>query len=746
MHMSTRYRAARTRAFFGAKAGRASRHALTSTLALFGGVVVALAVLPSAVTPAAVSAAEATSDSGSWTVYHGDSEETGVDTSGATFPSVVRAWASPQLDGQLYGEPLELDGMVYAATENDTVYALSASSGQVVWSTHVGTPVASNTLPCGDISPNMGITGTPVIDAARHEIFAVADESVSGVPSHHLIGLDTETGTVELDQDVDPPGADTAAILQRTGLNLSDGSVVFGYGGNAGDCSTYHGWVVGVPETGGTANFFDVTSGPKGGRGAVWMGGAAPVVDQSGNVWVSTGNGDAGPGDPFDGGNSVVELSSQLSLKQIFAPSDWAMQNSIDQDLGSSPPALLSNGTVLQAGKAHTAYELNQAALDGIGGQVASASVCPNSNVDGGEVIERSVVYIPCQGGIEAVNVSSSPPGLNVLWTNKSATTPPILAGGLLWAFGPPGGGSLFAIDPATGRTVQQLSVGANANHFPTPSVGAGMLLITTASQVLAYTASPGPPPDRSYWLASSDGGIFTFGSAPFDGSLGSLRLNAPVVGMAPTPDGKGYWLVAADGGIFTFGDAGFFGSRGGMELNAPVVGMAATPDGKGYWLVAADGGIFTFGDAGFFGSRGGMELNAPVVGMAATPDGKGYWLVAADGGIFTFGDARFSGSKGGTELNAPIVGMAPTPDGKGYWLVAADGGIFTLGDAGFFGSMGGTALNAPVVGMARTPDGDGYWLVAADGDVFNFGDALFNGSMGIFPLNQPIVALADAG
>jgi N-acetylmuramoyl-L-alanine amidase len=103
---------------------------------------------------------------------------------------------------------------------------------------------------------------------------------------------------------------------------------------------------------------------------------------------------------------------------------------------------------------------------------------------------------------------------------------------------------------------------------------------------------------------------------------------------------------------------------------NAPVVGMAATPDGKGYWLVASDGGIFTFGDAAFFGSTGSLALNAPVVGLAASPDGKGYWLVASDGGIFTFGDAAFSGSEGGGPLNAPVVGMAATPDGKGYWLV----------------------------------------------------------------------------
>ena len=84
---------------------------------------------------------------------------------------------------------------------------------------------------------------------------------------------------------------------------------------------------------------------------------------------------------------------------------------------------------------------------------------------------------------------------------------------------------------------------------------------------------------------------------------------------------GNGYWTVASDGGIFGFGDATFYGSMGGTHLNAPMVGMAATPDGKGYWTVASDGGIFSFGDAAghFFGSEGGTHLNAPMVGMAET-------------------------------------------------------------------------------------------------------------------------------
>jgi hypothetical protein len=208
--------------------------------------------------------------------------------------------------------------------------------------------------------------------------------------------------------------------------------------------------------------------------------------------------------------------------------------------------------------------------------------------------------------------------------------------------------------------------------------------------------------------------------------------------------NGQGYWLVASDGGIFTFGDAGFFGSAGATHLNAPIVGMAPTPDGQGYWLVASDGGIFTFGDAGFFGSTGATHLNAPIVGMAPTPDGQGYWLVASDGGIFTFGDAGFFGSTGATHLNAPIVGMAPTPDGQGYWLVASDGGIFTFGDAGFFGSVpGANAHVGNVVAMSPASNGQGYWIAGGNGAVDSFGDAVSDGSAAGVALHKPIVGFA---
>ena len=255
------------------------------------------------------------------------------------------------------------------------------------------------------------------------------------------------------------------------------------------------------------------------------------------------------------------------------------------------------------------------------------------------------------------------------------------------------------------------------------------------------------PASSQGIVLSSWDGGVFNYGTAQFAGSMAGRHLNAPVVGIAETPDGRGYWLVASDGGVFTFGTAHFYGSMGGSHLNRPIVGIAAAPDGRGYWLVASDGGVFNFGSAGFDGSMGGQHLNAPVVGVAASSDGGGYWLVASDGGVFGFGDAPFHGSAGGVHLNTPMMGIAATPDDGGYWLAGSDGGVFTYGDAAYLGSVPGQGIvsQPPIVGISRTPSGSGYWLAGANGAVYTYGDAAFLGAPNTSRLVAPVWAIASS-
>ncbi|MBF6558123.1 MAG: hypothetical protein IVW52_18605 [Acidimicrobiales bacterium] len=90
---------------------------------------------------------------------------------------------------------------------------------------------------------------------------------------------------------------------------------------------------------------------------------------------------------------------------------------------------------------------------------------------------------------------------------------------------------------------------------------------------------------------------------------------------MASTPDGRGYWLAASDGGVFTFGNAGFYGSVPGQGIvrPVPVGGIIATKSGRGYWIAGRDGALYSYGDASFLGSLAGIRLEASVTGEAAS-------------------------------------------------------------------------------------------------------------------------------
>ena len=425
----------------------------------------------------------------SWTVYHDDPAGSGVAAGVGSVDTTARAWTSPTLDGQLYGEPLVFDNRVYVATENDVVYALSAATGAIAWSTRLGTPVTAGThLLCSNIIPNVGITGTPVIDPARDEIFVVADELEGSGPAHMLTGLNTATGQVELSQDVDPPGQPPANILQRTGLTVDDGHVYFGYGGNAEMCGFYRGRVVSVPESGGPPRFFTLAAEPGDDRGAVWMGGAAPAVGPDGDLWVETGPGtEYSAKRPYDDSDAVLELSPSLRLLQYFAPANWAVNDADDLDM-STEPVLLPDGQVILAGKSQVVYLLNGSHLGGIGKQQAEISPVCSTNIDGGSAHVGMTVYLPCLSGILAIKATKSPAALHVLWTASVSGGPPIVAGGLVWTIGQ--NGRLYGLDAANGKVRQQAAIGTPANHFPTPGIGDGLLLAPSARNVIAFRTS----------------------------------------------------------------------------------------------------------------------------------------------------------------------------------------------------------------------------------------------------------------
>ena len=304
----------------------------------------------------------------------------------------------------------------------------------------------------------------------------------------------------------------------------------------------------------------------------------------------------------------------------------------------------------------------------------------------------------------------------------------------------------------------------------PPHSVGTVDITVTTpggtsqrsAEDQFTYaSASPSPPPapvtspvasHHGYWLDGSDGGIFSFGSAQFYGSTGSLALQRPVVGIVPTRDDGGYWLDASDGGVFSFGDTQYYGSVPGLglhpagsgqpnSLNAPIVGMVPSIDDGGYFMVASDGGVFAFGDAHFAGSCPGIGgCSGAAVAVMPDASGNGYWLVTKTGTVYTFGDASYYGAPGNT--GSPVTSAVRTPNGGGYWILTANGTVYNYGNAGDYGDAAGAfgGLN-PAAAIFTTSDGGGYWIASANGTVDQYGDAPNDGGMSSSHLNGSIIA-----
>ncbi|HLY83813.1 MAG TPA: PQQ-binding-like beta-propeller repeat protein, partial [Acidimicrobiales bacterium] len=221
----------------------------------------------------------------SWTTYFHDAGRSGVAADGpAEAASVHQQWSSPALDGKIYAEPLLVGSRVIVATENDSVYALNATSGAVLWSAHLGTPVSASSLPCGNVDP-VGITSTPVVDLGTGRVYAAGMVQPA---QHKLFALDLATGSVVASTGVDAPGADPSTHNQRGALALAGGNVLVPFGGRYGDCGTYHGRLVAVPLT---ANGFGTTSSytlPSGREGGFWAP-PGPAIAGDGGIYLASG-------------------------------------------------------------------------------------------------------------------------------------------------------------------------------------------------------------------------------------------------------------------------------------------------------------------------------------------------------------------------------------------------------------------------------------------------------------------------
>jgi outer membrane protein assembly factor BamB len=520
---------------------RSSRLCLLSLLSL----AVFMAPAPS---PPARPATALTASTGAWTVYHHDDGHTGYDSTLPPVVSVTTGWTSPGLDGEMYASPLVYNGLVYAATLNNTVYALKQSDGTVMWSNHLSAPTTSG-WSCGGFQ--QGILGTPVIDVAGNRIY------VTTLSSDHLyrtIGLNLATGVPELATPIPlnltADTFDWRIQQERGALALRNGYVYVPFGGRAGDCGAYHGWIFAVPINGTAVTHVYETPG----QGASFWAAGGPVVDDStGNLFAASGNGTgsgcaANPdGTPMFENDAVARFSPTLAHTDAFVPLDWHDSWCInDQDLGSAGPLLISPNLMFEAGKWGTGFLLDPTNLGGMDGQLfptpkpapyMEADVCVgnvSNTADatfGSFAYAAPFIYLQCRGhGLVALSTNTSTPSFSPCdatcagpdWQAGGSADfgPPIVAGGAVWVADINGGG-LYAFSAATGAQIFH-STGFGVNHFVTPAEAGGQVFVPSHNVMRSFNMN-----FNLVW--SSLGGALT--SGPDASSWDSNRFDVFVRG-----------------------------------------------------------------------------------------------------------------------------------------------------------------------------------------------------------------------
>jgi hypothetical protein len=414
-----------------------------------------------------------------WTTYFHDSARTGFSSDGPSQPATVRRqWQSPALDGDVYAEPLLVGTRVIVATGNDTVYALDAHNGTIVWQTHLGTPVPNSSLPCGNVDP-VGITSTPVIDVTAGRIYAVG----MVLPAHDvLFDLNLATGALIASKRVDIAGADPKTHNQRSALTLSAGKVYVPYGGRYGDCGSYHGRVAAVAVSASGLGTMTSYTLPTQNQGGFWNPPGASTASD-GSLYLTSGNSSSST--TYDYGNSVVRLDASLNLLDSWAPTDWKSLNASDGDEGSSGPVLLPAGRVFQIGKTGVGYLLNAAHLGGIGGELHSGKVCTGAGVWGAVGHHGDSLYVPCSGGVVQVTVHGD--SFTVGWTTGVSTPgPTVVTPAAVWTV-ETANGHLLALDPSTGNILASLAIGNVPSRFTVPAAGGGRVVVAADRRISAY-------------------------------------------------------------------------------------------------------------------------------------------------------------------------------------------------------------------------------------------------------------------
>jgi len=340
-------------------------------------------------------------------MWHFDAQRTGLNPTEASLtpanvvPATFGKLFSYLLDGYEYGQPLlvsqltiagGLHNVVFAATENDSVYAFDSDNygaGTPLWKASL---LKSGETPMtdGPIQPFQGITSTPVIDTTSNTLYVVSTQTVTATSAStfRLNALDITTGLQKFGGPVtiqaSVPGTNSDSIngvdtlktscVQRAALLLANATVYIGFGG------CHSGWLLayGTQSLAQTGVFNASPNlngeGPYASAGGVWMGGGGPAADANGNIYITTGNG------PWDGmtawADSVLKFPNDGTLgtpatlgasgvpTDYFTPDDYRYMNCNDADLAAGGLLLIPGSTeALAAGKTGKLYLVNTTTL-----------------------------------------------------------------------------------------------------------------------------------------------------------------------------------------------------------------------------------------------------------------------------------------------------------------------------------------------------------------------------------------------
>jgi len=483
---------------------------------------------------------------------------------------------STAITGQVYAQPLIASNTLLVGTETNDMYGIDPATGAIRWHQNYGAPWNPLDVGCGDLTPWIGITGTPAIDQATGTAYFFSKTYVTGTsgPGEYVAhAVDVLSGNerpgwpvVISGTPTNAPGAAFNATyeLQRPGLLLMNGVIYAAFGGHC-DHSPYRGLVVGLSTAGVMTTMWASESSTQNGAG-IWMSGTPLMSDAPGQIVLATGNGQApvagaglGATPSIAFGESVVRLTVQtdgsLKATDFFTPTDAELLNTNDEDFGSGGPAGLpdSFGTaahphlLVVAGKQGYVYLLDR---DNLGGRGAATDNVLGKFGPFGGVWSKPAVW-PGDGGYVYLPSASAGTGA--------------------------GGSSGFM------RVYQRTLDGAG---------NPALSLAATSTDAFGFGSSPPMITSNGttsgsalMWVVHTDGGTGTnatlraYDAVPVGGVL-NQRFSAPI-GTAskftePVVDSGRVYVGTRDGHVLAFGAIG-----PGPALTGPSLAFSATTTGN---------------------------------------------------------------------------------------------------------------------------------------------------------------------